>query len=222
VAVDVPDFVSAAVNAVEPHPFDVLSAPAVPMVNVGSTNAIASAACKATLDLKVKAIEDASAVDALARDNSLSRIAEASTPLEAGMETAAMSFKPASAMETVLVARLGACDELPVVTPVAIVTVHCIEADNVVPDVLRASDAVVAPEFVAATVNAVEPQPLVVGADTLLNTNVGRASVTTSLTCRGLFNAKVKTIAVSVAVMGTEITKELPSMAGVGLATDSV
>jgi hypothetical protein len=42
VAVDVPDFVSAAVNAVEPHPLDVLSPPAVPMVNVGSTSAMVS------------------------------------------------------------------------------------------------------------------------------------------------------------------------------------
>jgi hypothetical protein len=42
VAVDVPDFVSAAVNAVEPHPLDVLSAPAVPIVNVGSTSAMVS------------------------------------------------------------------------------------------------------------------------------------------------------------------------------------
>jgi hypothetical protein len=42
VAVDVPDFVSAAVNAVEPHPLDVLSAPAVPMVKSGSTSAMVS------------------------------------------------------------------------------------------------------------------------------------------------------------------------------------
>ena len=42
VAVAVPEFTSAAVNAVVPHPLDVLSAPAVPIVNRGSTNAMLS------------------------------------------------------------------------------------------------------------------------------------------------------------------------------------
>jgi hypothetical protein len=42
VAVDVPDFVSAAVKAVLPHPLDVLRLAAVPIVNVGRTRAMLS------------------------------------------------------------------------------------------------------------------------------------------------------------------------------------
>jgi hypothetical protein len=53
VAVDVPDFVSAAVNAVEPHPLDVLRPPAVPILNVGRTRLMLSDLSNGALSLNV-------------------------------------------------------------------------------------------------------------------------------------------------------------------------
>jgi hypothetical protein len=127
VAVDVPDFVSAAVNAVEPQPLDVLRLAAVPMVNVGSTNAMLSVVgSSGAFNSSVYEIDDAVHVVASAIFNTLLVSADATVAVDVVIFTALMSATFASFSVTAAVRPLqfAGCGALLAVTPVAIVTLH--------------------------------------------------------------------------------------------------
>ena len=97
VAVAVPEFVSAAVNAVVPHPLDVLSAPAVPIVNRGSTNAMLSVVgSNGAFNSNVYEIDDCDHVDGSAIASTLLVNDGATVAVDVVIFTALMSATFAS------------------------------------------------------------------------------------------------------------------------------
>jgi hypothetical protein len=107
VAVDVPDFVSAAVNAVEPHPLDVLSPPAVPMVNSGSTSAMVSVVgSSGAFNSNVYEMDDSDHVFRSAITNTLLVNAGATVAVDVVIFTALMSATFASFSVTAAVRPL--------------------------------------------------------------------------------------------------------------------
>jgi hypothetical protein len=107
VAVDVPDFVSAAVNAVKPHPLDVLSAPAVPMVKSGSTSAMVSVVgSSGAFNSNVYEIDECDHVDGSAILNTLLASAGATVAVDVVIFTALMSATFASFSVTAAVRPL--------------------------------------------------------------------------------------------------------------------
>jgi hypothetical protein len=136
--------------------------------------------------------------------------AVATTAVDNAMALAAMLVDPASTSAAVRVLRFAACVTAGVVTPVAIVTVHCVRGLRVALAVVSVSAAEAVPEFAAETVNVVDPHPLAAGvAIDPPYTKFGNTSVIVSLTLISAFDAKMNEMAVAVEVTGLNKVKVL-------------
>ena len=80
--------------------------------------------------------------------------------MDDAIATAAMLVAAANDTATVRVLRSAACPFALVVSPLPTVTVHCVPAASVAVPAVSVSVVVAVPEFDAAAVNVVDPQPL--------------------------------------------------------------
>ena len=129
VASVVPELVAVAVNAVDPHPLDVLTPAGDAMVNVGRTRSILSAVLvwsSGAFSSNVYEIGDSADVIDLAMPSVLVASAGATTAVDIGTATALILATPVelSVAAAVRVARFAFCADPAVVTPVATVTEH--------------------------------------------------------------------------------------------------
>jgi hypothetical protein len=125
---------------------------------------------------------------------------------------AAMSVACVSVTAMVRVLKFASCGSTPVVTPVAIVIVHSVPAESVAVAVVNTSDAVAVPEYIAATVNDVEPHPLVVGVAGELSAQYGSTTVTVSVTTSAEFKENVNDTAEVAAVIALAYVNALCSI----------
>jgi hypothetical protein len=100
--------------------------------------------------------------------------------------------------------RFAACDPVPVVIPVAIVTVHSIFRASIEVAEVSVKVAVEVPELAEVTLNVVVPQPLDVGVDMVPNVNVGITTMILSDTARCTFSENVIETEDAVATIGRE------------------
>jgi hypothetical protein len=127
VAVVVPELVAAAVNAVLPHPVDVLRLAGDAMTNVGSTNAMVSAVLaysRGAFSSKVYETEDFESVCGSANTKILVVSAGATVAVDVEIPTALISATAANVTPAVRPTRFAACVAAAFVTPVDTVTLH--------------------------------------------------------------------------------------------------
>lgn len=105
-----------------------------------------------------------------------------------------VSAKVAAAVR---VCKFVSCSNGPVVTPVAIVTEHGVSADSAAVAATSDKVAVDVLDSVAVAVKAVDPQSLVIGDDSVENSNVGKTRSMLSATRRSTLSSKVKVTEVS-------------------------
>ena len=129
VASVVPELVAVAVNAVDPHPLDVLTPAGDAMVNVGSTRSILSAVLVWSSGAFSSNVYDTAVGEKMvgsAMASVLVASAGATTAVDIGTATALILATPVelSVAAAVRVARFAFCADPAVVTPVATVTEH--------------------------------------------------------------------------------------------------
>jgi hypothetical protein len=144
----------------------------------------------------------------------------AATAVDVVIAVAEMSATAANVAAAVRVLRFAACAAELVVTPVAIVTVHCLYALSTAVATVSVMVAVAVPEFDLAAVNVVLPHPLADGVASVPNVKVGNTSTILSLTAKTAFSvANVNEICVVPDVTGFAIVNALCLNAGVGATT---
>jgi hypothetical protein len=207
-AVAVPEFAATTVNVVVPHPLFTGVAKEVNL-KVGRTNATLSLTFSGAFNLNLYVIDDAFHVTGFAIVNTLFVTAGVTTSVDVVIAVAAIFVAPTSTTAAVLVFRLAACAVAGVVIPLAIFTVHCARAPINAVAAVNVTAAVAAPEFEAAAVKVVDPQPLIVGVAKLPRTKFGSTIVITSPTARTAFNANVNDADVLADVAGSEMLRTL-------------
>jgi hypothetical protein len=80
---------------------------------------------------------------------------------------------PASLIPTVREFKFATCGAALVVIPVAMDTAHCTPAGSLAEATVRCNVAILVVELTATAVNVVEPQPLVLGVDSVANVKLG-------------------------------------------------
>jgi hypothetical protein len=143
----------------------------------------------------------------------------AATAVDVVIAVAEMSATAANVAAAVRVLRFAACAAELVVTPVAIVTVHCVPDANEFVATVSVMVAVAVPEFDLAAVNVVLPHPLADGVASVPNVKVGNTSTILSLTATGALVAKVNATDDVPDVTGFTIVSTLCLNAGVGATT---
>ena len=225
-ALAVPPFASATVNVVVPHPLTARP-PTVLRPNVGSVSAMESLTFSGTFNANVYEIDDGASVTAVMTvDDGVFRTVSslcfnagvgAATAVELGIATAATFVAVASVTAAVRVFRFAFCAPALVVarvaalvlTPVAIVTMHCVLAASVAVAAVNVTVAVAVPELVPATVNVVVPHPLVVGVTKVPSVNVGSTNATLSLAFIAAFSSNVYAIDDAAHVTGLAMASTL-------------
>jgi hypothetical protein len=208
VAVEVPELLTAPVNEVDPQPL-VVGVDKEVRGKSGNTSKIVSAGVTSALDVNRNVIDVAVNVTGSSIVNTLFVTAEATTSVDVVIAVAAIFVAPTSTTAAVLVFRLAACAVAGVVIPLAIFTVHCARAPINAVAAVNVTAAVAAPEFEAAAVKVVDPQPLIVGVAKLPRTKFGSTIVITSPTARTAFNANVNVTDVLADVAGSEMLRTL-------------
>jgi hypothetical protein len=140
--------------------------------------------------------------------------------VDAEMAVAAMFVAPAKVTAIVRVFRFAACALAPVVTPVAIVTLHVTPEDSVAVAADNVTAAPAVPELAVAAVNVVEPQPFVVGVDKDPRVNVGSTTLMVSAAASGALSEKCKEIEDAPEVTEFAITNPLNVTADASIAVD--
>jgi hypothetical protein len=225
VAVAVSEFVAATVNAVVPHPADMVGSDGDASVNVGSTSAMVSvSSSRAVLSSNVYEIDDGDHVSGVAISSALVVSAGITVTVDVVIFTAAISVTSLSRNVTAAVRELQftTCAVLLVVTPVAIVTEHSWYAFSTAVPAASVSVAVVCPVLAAVAVNTVLLHPLSAGDPSVPNWKSGSTSAMLSTglpVSRGAFRAKLNVIDDSAAVTGLAITSWLYWNAAVGATT---
>jgi len=225
VASAVPEFVAAAVNAVLPHPADMVGTDGDVSVNVGSTRAMVSVVCSSgALSSNVYEIDVAVDVTGFATCKALADIAGTTVTVDVAIFTAAMSVTSPSRKVTAAVRELQftTCAVLLVVTPVAMVTEHSSYALSTAVPAASVSVASASPVLAAVAVKTVLPHPLSAGDPSVPNWNAGstKAMLSTGLpVSRGEFRAKLNVIDDRASVTGLAITSWLYWNAAVGATT---
>ena len=128
VAVGESEFAPPAVKVVEPHPVDLLIPDGVlTKTHVGNSNAMLSEASNGALSLNEYVTAEGRCVKGSAMTNLLSNNAGATVAVDLVICAAPILATAASLSVTATVreARFAACAAAAVVTPVAIVTLHC-------------------------------------------------------------------------------------------------
>jgi hypothetical protein len=214
----VPELAATTEKLVPAHPL-VVGAAKVAIVKPGSTRSMVSDTESGALREKVNEMDDFADASGWVSTKSLNVKAGAATAVDTAIGVAEMSVTPASTAAIVRVFRFAACVTALVVTPVAIVTVHCVAAASVAPPVVNVNVAVAVPELLAAAVKFVLAHPLVAGTDIEAMEKVGSARTTLSATARGTFRANASTREVSAAVMGFMMSTWLWDTVGTGATT---
>jgi hypothetical protein len=218
VVVAVPEFEPVAVNVVVPHPL-VVGVASDPKLKLGRTIPILSPTCNRAFDKTVRRIEVAAPVTGVNSSSLLSDMAGVLTADDSTMVDAAILGCPLSVTATVRVLRSAACGDAPVVTPVAIVTVHFVSAASEAVAAVKVKVAVEVPEFASVVENDVAPHPLVDGVDKPASVNEGSTIATASPVSRMTFIANKKDSEVGAAVSGIENVSLLLVTMGVGEPT---
>jgi hypothetical protein len=162
------------VNVVLSHPL-ADGVASVPMTKFGRFREIKSSTWSGSFAANLNVILDGADVTGFAIINvvCLNDAVGYITAVETGIGVAGILVASASVTDTLRVFIFALWPPALVVTPVAIVTVHCVPAERAAVAAVNVREAAAVPEFAAEAVNVVLPHPLADGVARAPKTKVG-------------------------------------------------